>query len=187
MSADAAEPSDECLIQQTLSGDDDAFAELARRHQPRLARMVWRFARNPEEAADLQQDIFLRAWRNLRQFRGDVPFEHWVSRLAIRQCYDLLRNRRRDREDTLAPEDWDRLREVATRPDDAAASRELLALAMRRLSPEERTVITLLEIEEQPIRTISTLTGWSEANVKVRAFRARAKLRTFLEELDESR
>lgn len=187
MSADAAEPSDEDLVKQTLSGDDRAFAELARRHRDRLGRMAWRFAANRQEAEDLVQEMFLRAWDKLRQFRGEVPFEHWLSRMAIRQCYDLLRQRQRNREDTLEPEQWESLRELSARSDEPDAAREFLDLAMRRLQPEERLVITLLELEERPVREVSSLTGWSEANVKTRAFRARQKLKTLLEELDETR
>lgn len=187
MHADAAEPSDEDLVCQTLSGDDGAFAELARRHRDRLGRMAWRFAAGRAEAEDLVQEMFLRAWHKLRQFRGEVPFEHWLSRLAIRQCYDLLRQRQRNREDTLEPEHWESLRELATRTEEPDAAREWLDLAMRRLQPEERLVITLLELEERSVRDVSALTGWSEANVKTRAFRARQKLKTLLEELDETR
>jgi RNA polymerase sigma-70 factor (ECF subfamily) len=187
MIADATEPSDANLVAQSLAGDDQAFAELARRHHDRIARMVWRFVSQRTEADDVMQEIFLRAWRGLRQFRGEVPFEHWLSRLAIRQCHDLLRRRRRNREDVLEPEQWETLRELAARSDEPPAARDLLALAMRQLSPDERVVITMLELEERSVRETAALTGWSEANVKVRAFRARNKLKSLLEKLDEPR
>lgn len=187
MHADAVEPSDEDLVRLTLSGDDRAFAELAGRHRDRLGRMAWRFASHRQEAEDLVQEMLVRAWHKLGQFRGEVPFEHWLSRLAIRQCYDLLRQRQRNREDTLEPEQWESLRELATRSEEPEAAREFLDLAMRRLAPEERLVITLLELEERSVRDVSALTGWSEANVKTRAFRARQKLKTLLEQLDETR
>ena len=187
MTEDADVPSDEHLVQQTLAGDDGAFAMLARRYRARIAGMAARFASDSHEADDLIQEIFLRVWRKLRQFRGVVPFEHWLLRLATRQCYDLLRRRYRRREETLDPEHWDRLADLSTRTEDAQAAREFLDLALRRLKPEERLVITLLELEEHSVRETSRLTGWSEASVKVRAFRARKKLKTILEQLDESR
>lgn len=187
MTADAAAPSDETLVQQTLAGDERAFAELARRHHVKIAGMASRFGANSHETDDLIQDIFIRAWRKLGQFRREMPFEHWLSRLAIRQCYDLLRSRRRNREETVEPEEWERLRELSTRVAEPSAAKEFLDLALPKLAAEERMVITLLELEERSIREISDLTGWSEANVKVRAFRARQKLKTILEQLDEPR
>lgn len=181
MTADDA--GDEILVRQTLAGDDDAFATLARRHRDRIARMVSRFAANAQEAEDLLQDIFLRAWRKLGQFRAGVPFEHWLSRLAIRQCYDLLRRRRRQREDTLDPAAWETLRIASAEPPEPSAAREFLDMAFSRLAADERLIITLLELEERSVRDVAGLTGWSEANVKVRAFRARQKLKKLLEDL----
>lgn len=187
MTAEVGEPSDEHLVHASLAGDDDAFARLAVRHHSRVARMAWRFASGSHEAEDLVQEIFLQAWRKLRQYRGEVPFEHWLSRLALRRCYDLLRRRKRSREDTLDPLQWERLQTLHQAYGEPGPAWEFLELAMRQLSPEERMVVTLLELEEHTIREISSLTGWSEANVKVRAFRARQKLKTLLEETDESR
>lgn len=182
---DVCELSDETLVRQTLAGNDPAFAELARRHHAKIAGMATRFSTDPQQADDLIQDIFIRAWRKLRQFRAEMPFEHWLSRLAIRQCYDLLRKRRRQREDVVEPENWERMRELAAHPNDSSAAREWLHIAMRQLHPEERMVITLLELEDKSVRETSALTGWSEGNVKVRAFRARQKLKIILQKLDQ--
>lgn len=186
MIAEESEPSDEHLIRATLAGDEAAYARLASRFHPRIARMVWRFAA-PHEVEDVIQDILLRIWQKLGQFRGEVPFEHWLSRLALRECYNLLRKRQRKHEETIDPEAWERMRDTASRPEDSQAARELLEIGMQSLNPEERMVITLLELEEHTLHEISDLTGWSEGNVKVRAYRARQKLKIFLEKLNESR
>lgn len=180
------EPSDEQLVQDTLGGCDDAFALLALRHKHRIFGMASRFARHAHELDDLCQEIFIRAHRKLAQFRADAPFEHWLSRLAIRACYDFLRRHRRDRE-LLSLDDRDRPHEESSdaREDASRDAREILARAMPCLSPDERLVLTLLELEEKTVKQIAESTGWSESNVKVRAFRARNALKKILKTLDE--
>jgi RNA polymerase sigma-70 factor (ECF subfamily) len=177
MSAHTDEPADERLIQSTLAGDDEAFAELVRRHKRKVFGIAARFARNAAELDDICQEIFVKAYRNLSGFRGEAPFEHWVSRIAVRACYDFLRATRRDRE--AVPLDGI---EIGA-PDNVNAARagEIVHWAMARLSADERLVITLLELEERSVRETAALTGWSESNVKVRAFRARQALKKILE------
>lgn len=187
MSAEQSESSDEILVERTLAGDDSAYAALARRHRGKIAGMASRFAAHPQDGEDLVQEIFIQAWRKLGQFKGGAPFEHWLSRIAVRKCYDLLRARRRGREDTVEPERWERMRELAQATETAAPepadARELLNLAMARLGADEKMVITLLELEGRSVKEISAMSGWSESNVKVRAFRARHKLKGILEQL----
>lgn len=177
MSAHIDEPTDECLIQSTLAGDDEAFAELVRRHKRKVFGIAARFARNDAELNDVCQEIFVKAYQNLKSFRGEAPFEHWVSRIAVRSCYDFLRATRRDRENVAL----DGI-EIGVQPDgNVEHARELLRWAMAKLPADERLVITLLELEERSVRETAELTGWSESNVKVRAFRARQALKNILE------
>ena len=171
-----AEPTDEALVAATLAGDDAAFAELARRHKRKVFGMAARFARNRQDLEDLAQTVFLRVWRSLGGFRADAPFEHWLARLAIRCCHDFLRAaKHRPPEVPLDEAD------SVTAPDDPCHAREIIAAALARLKPDERLVLTLLELENHSVREISQATGWSEANVKVRAHRARAALKHILE------
>ncbi len=173
------EPPDERLVASTLAGDDEAFAVLVARHKRRVFGIAARFARHDAELDDVCQEIFIKAYRHLARYRGDAPFEHWLSRIAVRCCYDLLRRTRREREGGyVAVED---VPLAAPDSGDAAAAREWLARAMEQLTAEERLVITLLELEERSVREIAGWTGWSEGNVKVRAHRARQKLKTILE------
>jgi RNA polymerase sigma-70 factor, ECF subfamily len=177
MSAHIDEPTDERLIQSTLAGDDEAFAELVRRHKHKVFGIAARFAGNDAELNDICQEIFVKAYQNLKNFRGEAPFEHWVSRIAVRSCYDFLRATRRDRENVAL----DGI-EIGVQPDgNVEHARELLRWAMAKLSADERLVITLLELEERSVRETAELTGWSESNVKVRAFRARQALKKILE------
>lgn len=167
------EPSDERLIESTLAGDDEAFAALVRRYRPRVFGIAGRFAQNDHELDDVAQEIFIKAYRNLSRYRGEAPFEHWLSRIAIRSCYDLLRRRR----PTTSLENIELPVEDNVAPQRA---REVLDWALAQLRAEERLVITLLELEEKSVREVAGLTGWSEANVKVRAHRARQRLKEIL-------
>jgi len=177
-------PDDAALVAQTLAGEDDAFAELVRRHKARVFGTASRFARDAHQLDDIAQDAFLRAFRNLAKFRGDAPFEHWLARITVSACYDFLRKERRTREQLSLDAHEFAGRDLHDHSVDAALTasraRELIHHAMRQLSADEQLILTLAELEERPMREISELTGWSESNVKVRAFRARQSLKKIL-------
>jgi RNA polymerase sigma-70 factor (ECF subfamily) len=179
--SEAAPPTDETLVAATLAGDEAAFSELIRRHKRRVFGTASRFARNDHQIEDIAQEAFIRAFKNLQNFRHDAPFEHWLARVTISACYDFLRREKKHRATArLDAVEFD-LRDLSSERDlSARRAREVLAWAMKRLRPEEQLVLTLCEIEERPIREVSSLTGWSESNVKVRAFRARQALKQIL-------
>jgi RNA polymerase sigma-70 factor (ECF subfamily) len=177
----AAESSDEQLVSAALGGDQGAFGLLAARHKTRVFGLVSRFVGNGGDLEDICQDVFIQAYFNLRQFRRESPFEHWVLRIATYKCYDYLRRRKRDRAGTSI----DALLESGYQPpapEPAARHPELDRLhdAIGKLTPKERLVITLLELEDRSLQEVAELTGWSVGNVKVRAFRARARLHKLL-------
>ncbi len=182
MTVPMEEPKDGDLIKATLSGDDEAFAELVRRHKRKVFGIVARFARNDSELDDICQEVFIKVYQTLEKYRGDAPFEHWVSKITINACYDELRRRRREGRSVPLDDVAFSLRDPAAEdiPGDEAWS--ILKHALARLRPEDRLVITLLNLEEKTVRDVSKLTGWSEANVKVRAFRARKELKRILED-----
>ena len=181
-----APAADESLVAATLRGDEEAFAEIVRRYKGRVFAAAARFGRDDHQLDDIAQEVFVRAFRNLGKFRGDAPFEHWLSRIIVSACYDFLRKERRVREqvalDAIEYEVRDLTIDSAI---EAGRARELLAFAMARLAPDEQLIVTLCEIEERPIREVAELTGWSEGNVKVRAFRARQNLKKILENSHE--
>ena len=180
--ADFVPPSDAELVAATLAGDDDAFAEIVTRHKRRVFGTASRFARDDHQLDDIAQEVFVRAFRHLAKFRGDAPFEHWLARITVSACYVFLRKERRIREQvSLDAHDFDFRDGKVDAALAAGGARELLDYAMRRLTAEERLIITLAELEERPMREIAELTGWSESNVKVRAFRARQNLKKVLE------
>jgi len=171
-------PPDGRLVRTVLEGNEDAFAEIVRRHKGSVLRIAARFARNRAELEDLGQETFLRAYRDLRGFRGEAPLGHWLSRITVRVCYDALRRRRRE-EMEVPLEAWGApIADPATEEGTATQqARILLEGAMARLRPEDRLVITLYELEDRTVREVAEMTGWSESDVKVRAFRARQALR----------
>lgn len=175
------------LIAAAVKGDPASFEPLVQKYSPRIFATARRYARRESEVEDIVQEIWLKAYHKLASFRGDAPFEHWLMRLAVRTCYDFLRAHQRNREATFTdltePED-DWLDHFAAQPDAASdqanAAKQLVQRMLEQLSPPARLVITLLEIEERPVKEIAQLTGWSVPLVKVRAFRARAEMRKIL-------
>lgn len=186
----AMERPDADLIAAVLGGNVESFEPLVCKYSPRLFSTARRYARRDSEVEDVVQEIWTKAYQKLGSFRGDAPFEHWLMRLAVRTCYDFLRQHRRNRETSFselsAPEtDWLERFVVngADASEEADAARTLVERVLDQLSPPARLVITLLEIEERSVREIAGMTGWSVALVKVRAFRARAEMRKILAKL----
>jgi len=181
------EPSDGDLIAAVLGGDTASFEPLITRYSPRVFATARRYARRESEVEDIAQEVWTKAFQKLNTFRGEAPFEHWLMRMCVRTCYDFLREHQRNREmnfSELSDEQSDWLERFARDPDnapeDADAARQLVQRLLEQLSPPARMVITLLEIEDRPIKEIAALTGWSVPLVKVRAFRARAEMRKLL-------
>lgn len=181
------ESSDADVIAAIRAGDAALFEELVRRYQSRLFATARRYARREVEVEDIVQQILVRVFQNLDSWRGDAPFEHWIMRIAVRVCYDALRVHQRNREQPiteLSTEESDWLENHATIPEnssiDSDAARSLVTRAFEQLAPASRLILTLLEIEDRPVREIAELTGWSVPLVKVRAFRARAEMRRVL-------
>lgn len=182
----AAEIADEDLISAIRRGDDEAFARLVAKYKRRVFGLAARFARDRDELEDICQNVFIKVYEHIPSFRNEAPFEHWLTRVAVRTCHDALRRRRHEKHN-LRLDEWvfqiGDQREQARH--EARQARDLLNHALSRLTPDERLVITLLELEGLTVREISGLTDWSEANVKVRAHRARKALKRIVEEQDE--
>ena len=191
VSLPANHPLDAAAIRAVLDGETNRFEEIVIRHSPRLFGLVRKYSRRESDVADLVQDVFVRAYRRLDSWRGDAPFEHWLTRLTIHVCYDYLRQQRRRPEEPLADITDDETAWLEhhgqadhdTR-DSAAAARSLVEKVLTQLSPPSRMIIELLEIEDRSVKEISALLGWSVSVVKVRAFRARAEMRRIVELLD---
>ncbi|HIJ80180.1 MAG TPA: RNA polymerase sigma factor [Desulfuromonadales bacterium] len=179
------ELSDESLVKAALAGDDTSFARLVCKHKRRVFGLAARFARNGDELEDICQETFIKVYEKLSTFRNEAPFENWLSRIAVRVCHDALRSRRHEKHQLNVDLYEIDVRDVAGESrQEVRQAREFLRFAMSKLSADEQLVITLLELEELSVRETAEYTGWSEANVKVRAFRARHALKKIVEEHD---
>lgn len=177
----------ESLIRRSVAGDDRAFETLVRLHKRRVLGTASRFARTASDLDEIAQEVFIQLFRSLPKFDRRCSFETWVTRITIRRCYDYLRSLHRRRWffsfDAMQDSGFDPACEEAPAPDPRIES---LRLAMRQLKPDQQLVLTLLELEGYSLSEISSLTKWSEANVKVRAFRARNALREQLEKMERT-
>lgn len=177
-----SEPSDESLIRDVRAGKKEAFVHLVGRYKRKVVAMASRFARDADDLDDISQDVFIKVYENIDKFRGDAPFEHWLSRITVRTCYDALRSRRKVHANVPLENVHYLVEDTSIGLHQAAEeARIFLEWGLDQLRPAERLVITLLELEEKSIREIAEMTGWSQSNVKVRAFRGRQKLKQILE------
>ncbi len=175
------------LLTGARAGEDSAARALVDRLYPLVIRIVRSHLPRRAAEEDLAQEVFVKLFARLDQYepRAEVPFEHWVSRLAVRTCLDALRAERRRPEwrvSDLSEEQaaWVEfmLRDAAVEPAaDADTARAAVEQLLAQLPPDDRLVLGLLDLEQRSVKEIASLTGWSRALVKVRAFRARRKLR----------
>jgi RNA polymerase sigma-70 factor (ECF subfamily) len=171
--------SEEGLVTAARDGDSRAFAALVRAHQRRVFHLAGRFYRRREDVEEVAQDTFLQAWNKLASFRGDAPFEAWITRICLNLCYQRMR-RRHGREESLDDFDLAAPGDLGRRVEARVETARLLA----RLDPRDRFLLQLLHGEEWSVEEAARRLGWSKANVKVRAHRARKRLRRILEEED---
>ena len=173
--------------------DQAAARSLVEHLHPLVIRIVRAHLPRRVSEEDLAQDIFLKMFTRLEQYKGAVPFPHWVSRIAVTTCIDQLRAQKRRPEfrwADLSENEADVLDAVMTNENDveagdALAARELVHKLLDQLKPADRLVIQLLDLEQKTIAEISATTGWSQSLVKVRAFRARRKLQKLFQELEQ--
>jgi len=177
----------ECVA-RARSGDDDAGRALVVHLYPLVLKIVRAHRPRRESEEDLAQEVFMKLFAGLDTWRGATPFEHWVARIAVNTCVDRLRAQR------LRPElRWADLTEPETKllegttPADTGQALDaqlIVGKLLDTLRPPERLVIQLLDLEQKTVAEIHALTGWSASLIKVRAFRARRKLRRALAALE---
>jgi RNA polymerase sigma-70 factor (ECF subfamily) len=178
-------------LEQVRRRDQIAARELVEHLYPLVIRIVRSHLPRRVAEEDLAQEIFLKMFTRLDQYKGAVAFTHWVSRIAVTTCIDQLRAQKRRPEfrwADLSEQEAEVLDSVLTNESDVAANdalaaRELVYKLLGQLKPEDRLVLQLLDLEQHSVAEISEITGWNQSLVKVRAFRARGKLKRLFEEL----
>jgi RNA polymerase sigma-70 factor (ECF subfamily) len=187
---------DELLVRQAQQGSTAAFEELVRHYDRVVLRLALNITGSYEDAQDIYQEAFLRAYRNLSRFRFECSFYTWIYRIATNLCLDHLRQKQLRNRDIIAerftePDEDSILDRVpdhrpSTSPERAALSRELrdrIRMALGRLSPRERVVFELKHYQGLKLQTVATMLNTTENTIKNTLFRATHKLRVELAEL----
>jgi RNA polymerase sigma-70 factor (ECF subfamily) len=189
---------DEELVSDVLVGTTASFGELTTRYRRVVENWCRRFFGDREIIQDLAQESFIRAFTGLPGFRPELPFRGWLRAITFNVCYDELRRRVRRPEDLVgdliqAEHAWLNLVNEATpetilqAAQESAAAESLARRLLDRLRPEDRVVMTLKETEGLSVAEIAETMGWSEAKVKIRAFRARHVMKRAAERVLPSR
>lgn len=185
---------DRDLVEAAQAGASEAFDRLVVRHQDRVVRLARRITGDAEAALDVAQTVFVKAWRGLSRFHGDSRFSTWLTRIAINQCRNELRQRRTLKHARPASLDETSpltgTSRAATVPDrgptlaERAEARELgqaLDGALAGLEPDAREILVLREVEAMSYEDMAALLDVAVGTVRSRLHRARAALRSALE------
>lgn len=186
--------SDTELARLARVGDESAFAEIMRRYGPRVFRVAGRFFRRHERVEEVAQEVFLKAFTELESYQGRGPLEGWLTRIATNTCLNMLRSAKRRPELSISDLTEDEGAWLESKTAGAATERhmaiersvvaaDLAERVLETMSPDDRMVLTLVDGEETPVKEVAEMTGWSESKVKVRAFRARRRMREAVEKL----
>jgi RNA polymerase sigma-70 factor (ECF subfamily) len=178
----------EACLTRVRRGDEQAARECMEHLYPLVLKLVRAHLPKRTAEEDMCQMIFIRMFSNLQYFSGKVPVEHWVSRISINTCLNVLKSESIRPEvhwADLSPEEAGVLETLhATQSDldlsEAIASRELLDTLLAGLNAQDRLIVNLLHIEGHTLAEACQITGWNLALVKVRAFRARQRLKKAL-------
>ena len=185
----ATEPADDALVAAVRAGNEAAFELLFERHRRMVTRLAYRFFYRREQVEDILQESFAAAYFALGAYRGGQPrsFSSWLSRITIRICYDELRRVSGTERSMSDLNDGERLlAEKLRHPgrendiEGTAVARDLADKLLARLEPDDRLVLTMLNVADLSMAETAELTGWSVSKVKMRALRARAALRSVL-------
>lgn len=173
--------SDHNLVSQAQKGDTEAYDLLMLRHQDAIAAQMRRFSPSREVVEDLTQTVFIEAYQSLASFKPVAPFLHWLRIIASRVGYRYWR--KEERRVKLIP--YHGYEEFFAEKDDTAGTdteRKFAKMVefMERLKPDERQILYLLHVDNVSIADAAECMGWNRAVTKMRAFRARRKLRELL-------
>lgn len=182
------------LARLALGGEESAFEEIVRRYSPRVFRVASRFFRQRELVEEASQEVFLKAFTQLASYEGRGSMEGWLTRITTNTCLNMLRSAKRRPELSVADltEDqstWleDKLADKAAEQhravEQSMAAADLAERVLETLAPDDRMVLTMIDGEDASVKEVAETTGWSESKVKVRAFRARRRVREAIEKL----
>jgi len=182
------------LTQRTNEGDENAFAEIVRRYSPRVFRFAGRFFRQQSLVEEASQEVFLKAFTQLKNFEGRGSLEGWLTRITVNTCINILRSSKRESELmmsalTESESDWleQQMADAAAvrhqNDEDKMVAADLVHRVLKTMSTDDRLVLTLIDGEGYSMKEIAEMTGWTESKIKIQAFRARRRMREAMEKL----
>jgi len=178
--------SDEGLVAATKRGDARAFEELVLRHRQRVVAVAQRITNNREDAEDVAQESFHKAFLHLNAFQEKSRFSTWLTRIAMNEAFMLLRRRREfvevlpENPDDGMRSNWEAFVDRSPNPEESYLQRErteFLTEAINRLGSKVRITVLLRDMEERSVQETAGILGTSIAAVKARVFQGRRKLR----------
>jgi RNA polymerase sigma-70 factor, ECF subfamily len=181
--------SDEALVRLAQQGQMDAFELLVARHRDKIYARAFSMLRNEDEAVDLSQEAWVKAWQRLNQFQGDSSFVTWITRIVINLCLDQLRRQKRQRTESIERMDEDaggverQMPVITPNPTEQlerAELRERIDRGLAQLSNEHRTVLVLHEFEQMEYKEIAKTMDCSIGTVMSRLFYARRRMATLM-------
>ena len=184
---------DGCL-RRWKDGNEAAAEEIINHLYPVISKIVRTHLPRRDDECDLIQEILMKTFTKLHQYKGDAPLSHWVSRLALTTCLDRLRAQKirpEVRHADLTPDEADAfdaawLTGSSPAATNAIAARDLVDRILANLSPEDRSLVLMVDLEGRSLQEISDATGWTISKIKMRLFRIRPQLRQMIQRLEES-
>ena len=173
-------PNENQIIEQVKQGNADAFRIIVDRYRDNVYGLVLRMLSNREEAEELAQDAFIKAFNALRNYRGDSKFSTWLYSITYNTCISHLRKHKLEMveiNDTHICSDYNSGYKTLVKKD----FHDALCMYLDRLKPDDRIIIQLFYIEENTIKEIGQITGYSTSNVKVKLHRSKRKLKEMME------
>lgn len=181
---------DEYYINQTLSGNVNAFAILVERYKNMVYTLSIKIVKNKEEAEEISQDAFVKAFKNLKNFKGDSKFSTWVYKIAYYASLDSIkRNKRFSNTENIDDLKVRNLSDIKGALEELQEKdrKKVISDALLKLNEDERTILTLFYFEELSIKEIVEVVNLSEDNIKVKLYRSRKKLAVILKHVIEPR
>jgi RNA polymerase sigma factor (sigma-70 family) len=180
--------SDAYYIEQVLEGRINAYSHLVDRHKDKAFNLAFRIAGNREEAEEIAQDAFLKAFRSLNRFRKQSSFNTWLYRIVYNTAISLVRSRKKG---ILSVDEFpaSMIDFLSYNANELEAEKDyrnsLVNFALQKISEDERALVSFYYYDELDIREISDITGISKPNIKVRLFRSRQKMLEIIEKVEK--
>ena len=176
---------DQLYITKVINGDTNAFAYLVDNYKNMIYSLAYKMTKNREEAEEVSQDTFIKAYKNLDKFKGDSKFSTWLYRIAYHACLDSIKkNKKHHNSFEINDITFNQIKSVENILEgiERKERAKIMNVCLDKLPDEERSIIWMFYYDELSLKEIIEVTGLSEANIKVKLHRARKRLLAIVEE-----